>query len=262
MFNRPEQSGLFFFKINATVLQEVIMRASILAILLCLTISGFDNLDYGIPGKADYIVDRVGFAIGYSVANKQPRWTVYCLTREEVSKSNLPRLSTFYSESTIPTAKPENYRRSGYDMGHMIPAEDMSFSPDAMQDSFCMFNVCPQVPAMNRGIWKRLECWIRIVAVRYGEVWVITGPVLHKCERRIGNNAIPVPNAFFKVVYVPEPRKMIAFLIPNQESKSSIFTFAVTVDTVETLTGLDFFSMLPKPMQQELESKINISDWK
>lgn len=238
------------------------MRLISVLFFWCLCLSGFDNLDYGVPGKTEYLVDRVGFAAGYNSADKQPRWTIYCLTREESISSEVRRCTRFTLDQEIPTPHPSSYTGSGYDLGHQVPAADMAFSIIAMRDSFRMSNVCPQVPGMNRGIWKRLEKWLRDTAIREGKIWIATGPVFSRSEKTFSKEYIPVPCAFFKVVYAPHSRKMIAFLVQNVSSDHPVFFFADTVDAVEVITGLDFFSSIPEPEQSELESKIDPDKWK
>jgi DNA/RNA endonuclease G (NUC1) len=46
---------------------------------------------------------------------------------------------------------------------------------------------------------------------------------------------------FYKIIYdLTPPQKMIGFLLPNKNSDKPLRVFAVTVDEIERLTGLDF----------------------
>ncbi len=225
-----------------------------------------DNLALGKPGKADTIIDREGYALGYIKYHEQAAWVIYKLTAAEATTRAAKRSSKFHSDPEIPTgsATPADYTRSGYDRGHLAPSADMAFSVKAMADSFYMSNMSPQVPAFNRGIWKDLEAKVRQFAIKEGEIYVVTGPILPKEKTiTIGENHVTVPDSYYKVVYdLTPPQKMIAFIIPNSGSDKDIFDFAVTVDAVEEATGLDFFSELPVEKQKELESKINVEYWK
>lgn len=239
---------------------------TLLLFLLCLTLSASDNLELGTPGKADTIIDREGYALGYIEYHEQAAWVVYKLTATEVTVKAAKRSNKFKSDPEIPTgsATPADYTRSGYDRGHLAPAADMCFSVQTMADSFYMSNMSPQKPSFNRGIWKDLEAKVRQFAIKEGEIYVVTGPILPKEKTiTIGANHVTVPEKFFKIVYdITEPQKMIAFIVPNEKSDKDIFAFAVTVDVVEAATGLDFFSSLPAKKQEELESKMNVEDWR
>lgn len=225
----------------------------------------FDNLSYGVPGKADSIVEREGYALGYIEKHEQPAWVQYIMTSEEVSRRAAKRGDDFRPDPEIPTgsATPQDYTRSGYDRGHLAPAADMSFSAKAMSESFYMSNMSPQAPQFNRGIWSKLEKQVRHFATREKRIVVVTGPIL-PAEKAItiGANKVTVPQYYYKVIYdTTPPEKMIGFVLSNKGSSADLRTFVVTVDRVEELTGLDFFSTVPQPKQEQLERTITVENW-
>ncbi len=227
--------------------------------------TGYDNLALGFPGEADTVVDRAGYALGYIEYHEQPAWVVYKLTGDEVMTKVSKRKNRFKEDPEIATgsACSADYLRSGYDRGHLAPAADMAFSEQAMADSFFYSNMSPQHPKFNRGIWKKLEEQVRHFAVREEEVYVVTGPVLPKEKTiTIGPNQVTVPTHYYKVVYdLTEPKKMIGFILPNSNVKADLKDFAVTVRQVEEQTGLDFFSAVPQPEQDRLETSIDVDAW-
>ena len=225
----------------------------------------FDNLSYGVPGKADSIVEREGYALGYIEKHEQPAWVQYIMTSEEVSRRAAKRGDDFRPDPAVPTgsATPQDYTRSGYDRGHLAPAADMSFSGKTMSESFYMSNMSPQAPQFNRGIWSKLEKQVRHFATREKRIVVVTGPIL-PAEKTItiGANKVTVPQYYYKVIYdTTPPEKMIGFVLPNKGSSADLRTFVVTVDRVEELTGLDFFSAVPKEKQEQMERTITVENW-
>ena len=225
----------------------------------------YDNLALGIPGKCDTLIDRPGYALGYIEYHEQAAFVIYKLTAREALTKEAQRTNRFRRDPEIPTgsATTADYRRSGYDRGHLAPAADMAFSVQTMADSFFMSNMSPQKPAFNRGIWKRLEEQVRQNAIREKAIYVVTGPILPKKKTvTIGANQVTVPTHYYKVIFdLTPPRKMIGFILPNEGSDRQLEDFAVTVDVVEKATGLDFFSALPKAVQERFESTISISAW-
>ena len=225
----------------------------------------YDNLALGIPGKCDTLIDRPGYALGYIEYHEQAAFVIYKLTAREALTKEAKRTNRFRSDPEIPTgsATTADYRRSGYDRGHLAPAADMAFSVQTMADSFFMSNMSPQKPAFNRGIWKRLEEQVRQIAIREKAIYVVTGPILPKKKTvTIGANQVTVPTHYYKVIFdLTPPRKMIGFILPNEGSDRPLEDFAVTVDVVEKATGLDFFSALPKAVQERLECTISVSAW-
>ena len=228
-------------------------------------VSGYDNLTLGVPSPADTIIEREGYALGYSEKHEQPAWVQYVLTADEVSHATVNRSDDFRADPYVPTgsATPQDYTRSGYDRGHLAPAADMAFSVRTMSESFYMSNMSPQAPQFNRGIWSKLEKQVRHFSVREKRIVVVTGPILPQSpSKAIGANQVTVPDYFYKVIYdTTPPEKMIAFVLPNQGSNEELRTFVVTVDYVEELTGLDFFPLLPQPLQEHLESSVDVNAW-
>jgi len=220
--------------------------------------SEFDNLLLGNPSKADIVIDRRGFAVGFSNQHRQPLWVIYKLTATELQAEPYKRSNRFKHDPLIPrSAYPKEYTRSGFDRGHLAPAADMAFSKQTMLDSFLMSNMSPQLPGFNRGVWKRLEELVRAIALKEKEIYVVTGAIFPPASeaKYLPSGKITIPKAFYKVIYdLTPPQKMIGFIIPHRSSNQPLRVFVVSVDEVEKQTGLDFFSKLPDDLEERLES--------
>lgn len=228
--------------------------------------SPYGNLTLGVPGMTDVVIDRRGYALGYSEKHEQPLWVAYRLTAEQVrSRKNADRTDDFRVDPYISTgsARQEDYEKNGYDRGHLAPAADMGWSEKTMSESFYFSNMSPQTAEFNRGIWRKLEEKVRDWAVEHGEIYVVTGPVAPRSSKVIGSNRVAVPQAYYKVIYAPKakPPAMIGFVLPNSGSNRRLYEFAVTVDAVEAMTGLDFFSKVDGPLQDRLESAYTLESW-
>ena len=227
--------------------------------------SEFDNLLLGNPSKADIVIDRRGFAVGFSNKHRQPLWVIYKLTAEELQTEPHKRSNRFRHDHLIrQSAYPKEYTRSGFDRGHLAPAADMVFSKQTMLDSFLMSNMSPQLPGFNRGVWKRLEDLVRTIALKEKEIYVVTGAIFPSAAeaKHLQSGSITIPAAFYKVIYdLTPPQKMIGFIIPHRSSDQPLQVFAVSVDEVEKQTGLDFFSKLPDDLEERLEMVFLIKKW-
>lgn len=209
------------------------------------------------------------FVICYRESYEQAEWAAYCLEKSELEK-NTSRANNFRPDPDIITgsASLSDYKGSGYDRGHLAPAADFSFSEKAMSESFYMSNMSPQTPGFNREIWQNLEAQVRKWADVYGKVYVVTGPVLEKkadAYDKIGPNQVSVPEFYYKVLLVQEGSsniKAIAFILPNKKCDNTFWDYAVTVDEVETRTGLDFYSLLDDILENRIESVSDIESWK
>jgi endonuclease G len=221
----------------------------------------------GLPFTPDPagVLSYAGFTLKYNEEFEQAEWVAYELTDEEV-RGSFDRSEDFRSDPRVLTgsADPDDYRGSGFDRGHLAPAGDMKWSDQAMSESFLMTNMSPQRPGFNRGIWRKLEEQVREWVEEDGELWVVTGPVLTDGPyQEIGDNEVAVPKRFYKVLldYREPELKAVGFVLPNEAASLPLAAFAVTVDQVEGITGLDFFAALPDPIEERLESRLDLGLW-
>ena len=162
------------------------------------------------------------------------------------------------------TATNEDYTRSGYDRGHMAPAGDMKWSAKAMRESFYLSNICPQKPGLNRGIWKDLEEQARLWAKENGSLLIVTGPVITDDLKRLGKNRVGIPKTFYKVICTITNGKPegVGFLFDNKDyGKTPLKLMMIPIDSVEKVTGIDFFPSLPDSIENPMEAYVNDGSW-
>ena len=227
--------------------------------------SGQESLAIPYCADENQIHYYTGFALLYAEEHEQASWVAYLLTDDEVN-GTIGRTDNFRSDKNIVTgsAPLSDYRGSGFDRGHLAPAGDMKWSEDAMSESFFMSNMSPQEPGFNRGVWKKLEEWVRDQAELNEEIYVVTGPILTEGSyEKIGENGVSIPKQYFKVIldYKEPEIKAIGFILSNTSSTLPISSFAVTVDYVENITGLDFFYLLDDSEEEDLEAEVDIRMW-
>ncbi|MEQ8415432.1 MAG: DNA/RNA non-specific endonuclease [Imperialibacter sp.] len=226
------------------------------------------SFDFAWPAYSqdDLIVEHEGYTLAYDEDIEQPKWVAYRLTAENISKNAAQRKDNFRSDNDVRTesATLADYKGSGYDRGHLAPAADFSWSQSAMDGTFFLSNMSPQDPSFNRGIWKQLEEKVRDWGMRDKELFVVVGPIVEGGAKKIGKNKVAVPQKFYKIVLdISEPElKAIGFVMENKASTLGIMEYTVTIDSIEKITGLDFFPMIPDELEKKLESTINKNLWK
>tara|TARA_Y100001970_G_scaffold290516_1_gene424523 strand:- start:88 stop:1014 length:927 start_codon:yes stop_codon:yes gene_type:complete len=243
-------------------MMKKLLISSILSILFLSSLySQIEHAQSQIKGQ---IVSRKGFTVSYNETHEQANWVAYELTASELNGS-AKRTNNFSKDPRIKTgsALSSDYTNSGYDRGHLAPAADMTWSQSVMRESFYMTNISPQQPGFNRGIWKKLESYVRQWAYDNQSIYIVTGGILSQTSGKIGSSGVSIPNYFYKVIldYTKPEIKGIAFILPNQSSKRSIQSYAVTIDKVEEMTGIDFFYKLPDNIEQKVESEFNLYQW-
>jgi endonuclease G len=122
----------------------------------------------------------------------------------------------------------------------------------------------PQEPWFNRVTWRQLEALVRDWATEHDSIYIVTGPVLTDGPyETIGENQVAVPRYYYKVVldYSQPEIKAIGFVFPNYRSRLPLSHFAVPVDFVEAITGIDFFYQLADEIEDILESNVDFKNW-
>jgi endonuclease G len=229
-----------------------------------------ENLPLLPGGVSSTLLYRRGYTLSYNAEFRQPNWVTYELLESELGGKE--KRKDFQPDPDLGDKSPQltDYRSSGYDRGHLAPAADFSWDSLAMVETFYLSNISPQGHDFNAGIWLALENQVRQWAKADSAICIVTGPVLTDAglpsERKYISrqaNRILVPQYFYKVILAPfaETPRAIGFIMPNQNSNSPLRSFAVSVDSVETLTGIDFFPQLPDAVERAVESQCRPEDW-
>ncbi len=216
-------------------------------------------------GTPEQILKRTGYVASYNKATLLPNWVAWHLTAER-TEGSAKRSGVDFAEDTEvpePRATDWDYYNSGYDRGHMCPAADNKWSKKAMEESFLFTNMCPQNGNLNRGDWNEMEMACRKWAKKYGDLYIVCGPILYKGKHKtIGKNKVVVPEAFFKVVLrTGDNPQAIGFIYKNTSGNRPKDSYVNTVDEVERITGIDFFPSLPDDVEKNVEATADIANW-
>lgn len=216
-------------------------------------------------GTPEQILKRTGYVASYNKTTLLPNWVAWHLTAER-TEGSAKRSGVDFAEDTEvpePRATDWDYYNSGYDRGHMCPAADNKWSKKAMEESFLFTNMCPQNGNLNRGDWNEMEMACRKWAKKYGDLYIVCGPILYKGKHKtIGKNKVVVPEAFFKVVLrTGDNPQAIGFIYKNTSGNRPKDSYVNTVDEVERITGIDFFPSLPDNVEKNVEATADIANW-
>ncbi|TGZ77350.1 hypothetical protein EX30DRAFT_323669 [Ascodesmis nigricans] len=235
---------------------------------------------YGFPGPVNDLATRQALVSSFDRRTRNPIWVAEHITAASLKMHGGDRKhSQFLEDDAIPEkfrGKLKDYFRSGYDRGHQVPAADAKFSQDAMNDTFYLSNMCPQVgDGFNRDYWAHFEDFSRRLTQKYTSVRIITGPLylprLHPDGKYrvsyevIGNPPnIAVPTHFYKVIIgegqldaqgnAVGPVAVGAFVMPNAviDNKTPLTEFVAPLEIVERAAGVEFMPLLKAERKKEL----------
>ncbi|GAA5937800.1 hypothetical protein JCM1841_004062 [Sporobolomyces salmonicolor] len=223
----------------------------------------------GSIGPISDLLVRTAYTTAYNRALRIPAWTAEHLTADSIKGGGGDRQDARFSEDAdIPEmfrGKLLDFFKSGYDRGHMVPAADAKQSQVAMQETFLLSNIAPQVgEGFNRHYWAYLEAFCRNLTKEFEDVYVFTVPLfLPKRDGRDGKwrvsyemiapqggaPSIAVPTHFAKVILAsraPSLSSSLGALVPHKSSS--------TADHKEWVTGAFVLPNEPIPDETRLEA--------
>ncbi|WOI22775.1 DNA/RNA non-specific endonuclease [Nonlabens ulvanivorans] len=218
-----------------------------------------------LPSSNNQVIHHSTYSLSYSEKHEQAEWTAHVLRESDITNNNFKR-PYFEIDNSVKTgaAHWRNYKKSGYDRGHLVPAGDRTGSKKVYEETFLTSNISPQEHEFNAGIWNRLEQKTRYYAKRYDELYVVTGPIFKGNMDEIGTENVTVPSAFYKIIYRQDKNgneKILAFLMPHKASSKPIYDYVTSVDEIEKQTGIDFFSQIPDHVENQLEASNSSKGW-
>lgn len=238
---------------------------------------------YGFPGPVADIRNAPSLTSSYNRATRNPHWVAEHITPASLLISNGDRRhSTFTEDMSIPEkfrAKLKDYFRSGYDRGHQVPAADAKWSQEAMDGTFALSNMCPQVgEGFNRDYWAHFEDFCRRLTSYYPSVRIVTGPLYlpkrdpvsqkWKVEYEVVGHPpnVAVPTHFYKIIFAEDGKvggnvSLAAFVLPNDRISNDkpLADFEVPIEALERASGLEFASLLPPARRKQLCKEVACS---
>ena len=212
----------------------------------------------------ELLIKRKAYTVSYNKDTRCPNWVAWYLTAAHAD-GEWARSNDYREDNNVPTPRATNddYRGSSWSRGHMCPAGDNKWDADAMSETFLLSNMCPQDRSLNSGLWNRVENDCRKWAKKYGGVYIACGPLYYNKDHEvIGYNKVVVPEAFFKVILCLEGKpKAIGFVVKNNGGTKKKDSYVNTVDDIERLTGMDFFSELPDEIENVVEANADLHAW-
>jgi endonuclease G len=217
-------------------------------LFILLILVSFKSFSQTLPRQIsldDQIVKYNGFTISYNNTHEQPNWVMYTITPADLTcETKVKRKNKFYEDYRLQghSAYLSDYKGSGYDRGHLKSSADESCDQEQNDETFVMSNMSPQHPSFNRGAWKKLETYVRSLAMENDSVVVITGGVLTDDLETIGENKVSVPKFYYKVIYAYKNGKVnvLCYNMPNEKITEPLYSYNITLKELEKFVGIDF----------------------
>lgn len=232
-------------------------------ILLNTCIISAQQYELPAPVSREQVVKHTFYSLSYNEGYELASWAAYQLTPEQAKATGT--FKEKYEEDPLVStgsASLKDYKDAGFIMGQLVPPQDMLMSPQSAMETFYTSNTVPHKPVFNNNIWKRLETLIREWAKEGNTLYIVAGTVISDAPfGTFGPNKIGIPERYYKVVLDVRGERAIGFIFRNNVASGALKSFAVSVDEVEKITGIDFFPALPDNMELKLESSADFNKW-
>ena len=220
---------------------------------------------FGMPQGGELeVLKYTGFSSGYSSKVKNPVWVAYCLKKQHLQAKKILKRRKFKKDPNLSSslsAGLNDYKKSGYDRGHLARQADMYGRSKICEEEACyLTNIVPQKPSFNRKIWLNLENAVQKWTLEAGELWVVSGPVFDSFHTYLHDreNGVEIPDSFYKILVKKNKSggyDFLSFLMKQESMSLDLAEYIVSIDSVEQITGLDFFHLLEDRTEDFLEEK-------
>ncbi len=231
------------------------------------------NATPDVANENNYLMPKPQYTLSYNRSKAIPNWVAWRLDTSWLGSA--PRQDDFRPDTTLPAGwyrvDDGDYSGSGFSRGHMCPSGDRTRSIPDNSATFLMTNMIPQAIENNSGPWQQLEDYSRTLVNQGSELYIFSGGHgVNPLTPTISQGRISVPNVTWKVILVlpngssdlrrvNRSTRVFGVIMANDDSLISPSTpwrnFRVTVDEVEELTGYDFFSNVPRAVQEYIERR-------
>jgi endonuclease G len=240
--------------------------------------------EIGIPKKndtlkiQDELIKHSAMILSYNEEHEQANWVMHIII-PDIMEGNTSRTNDFRIDKKVSTGSSEEldyfirtmnkdstftYDGFGYDRGHLAPSADFRWSAKSLSESYFYSNMSPQKADFNQGKWAELEGWMReYVEENNTHLIIYTAPILKSNLPRIerAKNKPSIPNEYVKLAFDPKNKRGIAFLMPNTKIEKPIESFALSIDSIEKITGFNFYPNLSDSIQKRIEANHTIDFW-
>ncbi|MEH7451393.1 DNA/RNA non-specific endonuclease [Gottfriedia acidiceleris] len=244
-----------------------------------------DHIGLGNPSGAtnnisnsnNYLMVKPQYDLSYNNSKHEPNWVSWHVGSSDLG--SVARQDDFRADTTLPSGwyqvTASEFSGSGFDRGHMCPSADRTSTVANNSATFLMSNMIPQAPNNNEITWANLEEYSRSLVSAGNELYVISGGYgsggtgSNGYKTTVGNGVV-VPAKTWKVIVVlpngnndlsrvTASTRVIAVVLPNDQTTSSHpwSYYRVSVDSIESMTGYDFLSLVPANVQSAVEASVD-----
>lgn len=239
---------------------------------------------YRASDNSTYDKDHVNFAVEWDCDKKSQRWSCYQMHKGYGGSYERVTNNKYYNDTQNLSSGDywsQDYYDYPYQHGHICPNADRKYSYRANYQTFYLTNMQPQYKKFNgydnngndrgEGLWVRMENWLRDITPNNttDTMFVCKGGTIDNEDYIITrlHGKLIVPRYFFVALLMKNSMGYKAIGLWFEQDGNDwhddepLSNFAVTIDRLEELTGIDFFCNLPDDIENDRERTMSIKAW-
>lgn len=224
----------------------------------------------------------INYSLEWDGTKKANRWTCYEMY-DKIMEKHVDRKNDFRQDPDIPSSMQttlDDYSGSGFSRGHLCPSGDRLYSRAQNSQTFFLSNMQPQIQGHNGGVWQQLEGKVRSWAGKCDTLYVVKAATIDKPEHICTSSDISyiaqkegkpasslnfpglVPKYFYMALLAYDKQsdtyRAVGIWSPHYNGSQTEY---ITVEELQTRTGLDFFCNLDDAIEQAAEATIDRAFW-
>lgn len=239
----------------------------------------------------------MNIAVEWVAEKKHANWVAFSFN-PTTAEDNVSRTDKWSNDPILQPNTDADYwnnfhKSDGFDKGHLCASEDRVYMKEANWQTFYYSNMSPQFNSFNGGFWQKLEnkvqTWGRsTISGRLDHVYVAKGGTVNELiinhyaqkkgsdgqwpntdENGLTKGGLACPKYYFMAILAEkgDNYQAIAFWVEHREDLPSKPTIedlqacTISIDELESKTGIDFFCNLPDELENEVETRKELSAW-
>ena len=231
------------------------------------TVSQAENclLDCPVSTQNGKTITRSIYTLQNNAQTKFADWIAYHITPDTISGPSRNRSwKTDPDLDAANTLEPDDYKDAyatiHTDRGHQVPLASFSNTDDWAMTNY-LSNITPQSSNLNQEPWAKLENAVRSFVANGHDVYVVTGPLYENYFATLPatDKEHTIPSGYFKVVAENREDRVYAsaFIMYQDAERSYNYCLSeVTVDEVESRSGISFMPLLPSNDNFEVKGSV------
>ena len=202
------------------------------------------------------------FTILMDKDKKAALWNAFVMHEDVYAEdNNVGRYGSWHEDPAVPSSWQSCFSSSGYSRGHEVASNYRQVSVEANSQTFYYTNQALQFQTQfNDGVWSTLELAVKNGAPSGRDTLYVVVGLLYEDSNSI--SGVPVPSHFYKCLMkcsFDGDGKMTgakgdAYIFTNERHAGMSYSEGrTTIDAMEQRSGFDFFTNVPKELQDAAE---------